>query len=634
MSSFDFELLMLKPTPQEDLEKGIPIHFSQPPSSDDIAPPVVDRNQLLQNLLPALSVEWPTKWASKMEHQPKKEASSETPKEDDEEPHSETKTETKSPPSEKKNDHALKAYNAHKDTVRGRLVIQQPGSPWICPQVALWEGKTHDVVCVYTPVSAATFWNQMTDKKDVEMQHWEYVSGSWLGTRDQPSNFRQLADVDQEAIHSQQMNQLKKKYPVLNHDDAVPGDSAVVILDDVEDFCEAVLDKNVAAVSLYNHLMSSNDIRIVALTQYPCYRKTEALVHLFNLLHGYKSTTTKHRRRLTKKSGRGIHRKTRRNTQIAAGVRQETLLLTDSVIDEKLVSPMIVLLDPKPLKQKDSFFHLERCELTTQQSNIYRHETDAARRRLCCTFALENRPKVVEVDDVTQQTLYQREMERIVDEQDVSVATLEKYSPKFLRVLQQIQKESKGGILVYTHSEMDGQLFRSMLEHNGVDRLVVLRTEADIEVLENDFPVYLMIAPTKDVWFTGSRRLEHIHAIHLLDIPPESWVQTLRIGRKVVKPKVHLYVSTFSQKVLIKSRKNDEPKSKLTQAEEDDGSELFKYCKKYLGDVPATITEDEHLLEELLTMDRDVHKILNKIGVDRKTSDLEQNRGGSQDKRS
>jgi len=612
--SFDFELLMLKPTPQE--EKGVSIFFPQTAgfAFNDFAP-LLDRKQLLQHLLPSLSMEWPAKMASKIPVGPHHiedhiEDHTEDHMEDHMEDHKEDHKEDQDPDLDaaKEKDSSTKAYQAHKDTVRGRLVIQAQGQPWICPHIALLEGKSDNLICVYSKVAHKTWWARIVDKNDAEMQFWEFISGTWHGTRDKPSNFRQLADVDQEAIHQQMLNELKKKYKLLDYKND-PGDSSVILLDDVEDFCESVLQKNVDAVRLYNHLMSSSDLRIVALTQYPCYRDPEALVHLFNLLHGHQRQKAKTRRLRSKG-----HRNTKRQTEAP-----RTTLLLDKLDDDdfvKKVSPMIV----KSVggdEQGIPFFRLERCEMTVQQWDIYRHETDAARQRMCCAFAMENRPKQLGVD-IVQQTLYERELVRIVDEQDVSLSTLETHSPKFLRVLQKIlekKDESKGGMVVFTSFEMEGQLFRSMLEHHGFDKekYVVLRTEADVVALEHTVLVYLMIAPTTDMWFTGSQRLENIHTIHLLDIPDQSWVQTLRIGRKSIrKPVVYLYVSTFSQKSLIKNHSVG-PKSKYTRQQDDDGSELYKYCKKYLGDVPSTVTADEQLLEELLTLDRIVHRVVTQI---------------------
>jgi hypothetical protein len=106
------------------------------------------------------------------------------------------------------------------------------------------------------------------------------------------------------------------------------------------------------------------------------------------------------------------------------------------------------------------------------------------------------------------------------------------------------------------------------------------------------------------MWCTGARRLDHVDAIHFLDIPEESWVQTLRIRRKVGNPaSAVIYVSSFSQSLMIQQKLGSKlgEKSQLTQAQgKDDGSDLYDYCKQYLGDAPATITVDEQLLEDLL----------------------------------
>jgi|LauGreDrversion2_3_1035106.scaffolds.fasta_scaffold00076_7 hypothetical protein len=634
--SFDFELLMLKPTPVQ--EKGISIFFSPHNSNGVDTPlPVVDRKQLLQHLLPSLSMEWPAKLASKLpvDKNPPKEGKVVEMKEEEKEV--KENANGKAIPSE---------YQSHKDTVRGRLVIQAPGNPWICPHIALLEGTSDKVVCVYSKVAEKTWWGQILDEKDAEMQFWEYVSGGWNGSRDKPSNFRQLADVDQDAIREQMLNELKKKYKLLRYnEDAVPGDasSSVVLLDDVEDFCESVVQKNVDAVRLYNHLMSSADLRIVALTQYPCYRDPGSLVHLFNLLHGYveTSSSSSHKRFTKQQRGGGApttrttKRRHRKEKQAPQHTTKSVLLFPQQTLPNDFyerVKHMIVVLSTDAAGPLEPV--LERCEMTEQQYQLYRHASDDdLQRRKCCTFALDQ-PLLVrkkeEVEDVVQQALYEREVARIVDEQDVSVPTLEKCSPKFLRALKNIQQhKGKGSIAVFTPFEVEGQLFRSMLEKNGFQsteedssedatrkRVVVLRSEEDVVRQDRSVPqIYLIVSPSDDMWYTGSSRLV-VDAIHLLDIPDETWVQTLRICRKFAAPfaenraklSIVVYLSTFSQSMLVKHKLLDQ-KSKLTQeSQEKDGSELYRYCQHYLGDAPATITADQQLLEELFVKNHVIFK--------------------------
>ena len=624
--SFDFELLMLKPTPQQDLEHGVSIHFLEPPPTTASAVSV-DRKEIMQQILPSLHLELPQKFAPRTTKPPPihpavtQRGTSPLP------------PVTFSPHQKEKATAAAAAaaasiaapYHAHKDTVRGRLVITSAGSPWICPEVArLEEANAGDkIVVVYTPVSDATWWKHMLDKSEAEMHYWENVSGSWQGSRDKPSNFRLLADVDQDAVLDHMLNAVQRKYRRLNYaSDAVPGDAAIVILDDVEDFCDAIVQKNVEAVHLYNHLMASPDIRIVALSQYPCYRDpAAALPILFNLLHGISSSsksfrTTTRQEQDTKKS-----RKTKRRQ------KQQQTWLFDTTLTKlpedfyKRVSPMIVMLDPTTTTQlaAAAAAAVEKCPMTEQQLQLYRHETDAVRRRMCCTFAIETPTTEPPRDDargkIIQETL---SLSRIVDDQDLSVPSLEKFSPKFLRVLHHCRERGKGGsIVVYTNYEVHGQLFRSMLEKNGFglddpkQRFVVLRTERDVENLATDDPcqIYLMIASSSsvdndDMWCTGAQRLDHVDAIHFLDIPEESWVQTLRIRRKVGNPaSAVIYVSSFSQSLMIQQKLGSKlgEKSQLTQAQgKDDGSDLYDYCKQYLGDAPATITVDEQMLEDLL----------------------------------
>lgn len=654
--SFDFELLMLKPTPQQDLEHGISIHFSQPLDHDEKEVPLLDRKQLMETLLPSLGVEWPTKMVSKMSSQTPIPMIQQEPEEPDEPEDS-----SSSPPDAsssttllhlEKNTRVAKAYQSHKDTVRGRLVIQSPGKPWICPQIALLEGESHpdSVICIYTPVSEKKWFDAIGETRDAEMQFWEYVSGYWQGTRDKPSNFRQLATVDQEAIQDQMLNTLKNKYKHINllEEEAVvlPGESSVIILDDVENFCDAVLQKHVESVRLYNHFMALDGVRIVALTQYPCYRDPESLVLLFNLLHGYissdvlsssassKKSTTVHAARKNPKG-----KKTRRNKSKVKVFQQKDLQPPQRVLlsqlpppneFNQLVSHMILLLDDAPYRSnKDSFFKLEQCEMTESQYELYQEETDAVMQRKCCTFAIPN-PKLSKNshrdENVIEQTLYEQELARIVQDQDVSVSFLEKYSPKFLRVLKKIQKEEKEGkkIMVFTHVELHGQLFCSMLEHHGFSeegqqpQFVVVRTEGDFEKTLPSTTIYVIISSTTmDLWNTGAKRIKDLDTIHLLDIPEESWVQTLRIRRKVVNVSatVHLYVSTFSQTFLVKHRKiKNGLKRKLT-SDAVDGSELDKYCRQYLGgdEVDALITADEQLLEDLLVFDDNSFKYVKEL---------------------
>lgn len=647
--SFDFELLMLKPTPQQDLEHGISIHFSQPLDHDEKEVPLLDRKQLMETLLPSLGVEWPTKMVSKMSSQTPIPILQQEPVETQDSPPDASSTTLLHL---EKNTRVAKAYQSHKDTVRGRLVIQPPGKPWICPQIALLEGESHpdSVICVYTPVSEKKWFDAIGETRDAEMQFWEYVSGYWQGTREKPSNFRQLANVDQEAIQDQMLNTLKNKYKHINllEEEAVvlPGESSVIILDDVENFCDAVLQKHVESVRLYNHFMALDGVRIVALTQYPCYRDPESLVLLFNLLHGYISSdlllsSKKSTVHAARKNPKG--KKTRRNKSKVKVFQQEDLQPQQRVLlsqlpppneFNKLVSHMILLLDDAPYRSnKESFFKLERCEMTESQYELYQQETDAVMQRKCCTFAIPN-PTLSKnshrEDNVIEQTLYEQELARIVQDQDVSVSFLEKYSPKFLRVLKKIQKEEKEGkkVMVYTHFELHGQLFCFMLEHHGFStteegqqpKFVVVRTEGDLEktLPSTSTTIYVIISTTMDLWNTGAQRIKDLDTIHLLDIPEESWVQTLRIGRKVVNlsATVHLYVSTFSQTFLVKHRRSKNGLKRKLTSDAADGSELDKYCRQYLGDevdATTTITADEQLLEDLLVFDDNSFKYVNEL---------------------
>ena len=645
--SFDFELLMLKPTPQQDLEHGVSIHFLKPPpTTASVVPSSVDRKEIMQQILPSLHLELPQKFAPRTKPPPINPAAVTSPL-----PPVTTKPSSGPTPHQKEKTAAATAasiaapYHAHKDTVRGRLVITSAGSPWICPEVArLEEANAGDkIVVVYTPVSDATWWKHMFDKSEAEMHYWENVSGSWLGSRDKPSNFRLLADVDQDAVLDHMLNAVQRKYRRLNYaSDAVPGDAAIVILDDVEDFCDAIVQKNVEAVHLYNHLMASPDIRIVALSQYPCYRDpAAALPILFHLLAASAaappsttSSSSKHRTTTRQEQDTKKNRKTKRRRRLQNTTKTSWLLFDTKMPDDfcKQVSPMIVMLDPTTTTKLAAATSVEKCPMTEQQLQLYRHETDAVRRRMCCTFAIETPtptpttepPRDDARSKIIQETL---SLARIVDDQDVSVPSLEKYSPKFLRVLHHCRNgnHKEGSIVVYTNYEVHGQLFRSMLEKNGFgldhddpkQRFVVLRTERDVENLATDEPcqIYLMIASSSvdndDMWCSGAQRLDHVDAIHFLDIPEESWVQTLRIRRKVGNPaSAVIYVSSFSQSLMIQQKLGSKlgEKSQLTQVQQgkdDDGSDLHHYCKQYLGDVPATITVDEQMLEDLLVQNHD-----------------------------
>ena len=564
---------MMKLTPQRDLEHGVTLHF-QSGRNDTIAwgQHVHDRNALLQHVV--LPVENAARKVvvpkEKREEQKKEEQKEEEQKKEEQ---TEEQRQCMTTSGLKDVEKMKRKYELHHtDQFRGRLVYQQPGPTWLTPWIALWESQHRPQkgpIFVCTDVSENVWYKQLEKSVQDEFtqHHWTRQGGEedrkWCGKEDKPSNYVQLSDEDQESVRQQLFQELRGRYRVLPYASLSATDfslttsgSCVVILDDVENWCDRIVHKHVDAVRLYNVLMSHANMRIVAVTQFPCFRNTEALVHVFNLLRGQKLLGLRqqqHQKPKKTRMNRNATKKNKTKKVYATPLFGASGLPKDVSEFQKMVAPMVLSFKTKDELELD----VVRCEMSDYQAECYLKKKDGEEKLQCCNFALEKRPQQPSSSDIADQVLYEREIAQLVDAQE-PVQHLEKQSPKFSRVLEKLATDDKNKEtchVVYTRFDVEGALFRKVLEHCGFSS-TTNEAHQDAKVEEyrkKNVVVYLVIH--RDMSLTGEMvETKHVQHVHILESPAESLVELHRVVRCASDstPLVHVYIATSSQTLLAK----------------------------------------------------------------------------------
>jgi hypothetical protein len=593
------EQLMIKPTAMQGIKDGITLKFAGPALKEAV--PSINRAEFLSHLV--LPVEYPLKMSSKMpssKHEEKDVPANNQDEEDMQEKKkekAEDMQEEKQEEEEKKNHAFLKRIQEEiKGHTSSFLIYQKPGSSWICADVVLALGYLKVLVDTAVPDDV---WFQELQKHDPDKVNQQVNSD----IAEEPGfAFRRLATVDQDAIKQQVANDDARfeRLDLSNIPNPLP---PVIVLENVEDFCHKVaVIKDPPSMRLYQALVESVDTRIVALTQFPCYQSPAALKTLETLLS---------RERLQEKTTIPPRRKTRRKK---GSVRNKTHTLQPS----RSHSIIKVLYDDSESMPKQLPLQVEKCEMSKFQ--IQQYHGDEIEKESSCNFALEKRPfppGEKQGDDIVQRTLYEREVERIVEAQDVSVAALEKHCPKYLRLLEKLKQDGGGNHLVYTrHDDLEGKLLCAMLKHHGLDFVTLPAAEQE-EV--PDSKIYIFLGTTGIL-----PRLKEVDFVHVMEPPAESLVQMDRIvavachagsRSKTVTPVV--YVSTVSQKVLTLYGEKKWEKSVLTKAmatpssADKGGQRLQLYCETYLGgDMPSVVTLEESVLENMLVKDYENNRLI------------------------
>ena len=578
---------MMKLAPQRDLEHGVTLHF-QSGRNDNIAwgQHVHDRNALLQHVvLPVENAARKVVVPKEKKENPREEEQKEEEPREEEQKEEQRQCVTTTTSGLKDVEKMKRKYELHHtDQVRGRLVYQQPGPTWLTPWIALWESQNRPQkgpIFVCTDVSENVWYKQLEKSVQDELtqHHWTRQGGAedrkWCGKEDKPSNYVQLSDEDQESVRQQLFQELRGRYRVLPYASLSATDlslttstsgSCVVILDDVENWCDRIVRKNVDAVRLYNVLMSHANMRIVAVTQFPCFRDTEALVLVFNLLRGLPQLPvkkTRMNRNTTKKNNKT--KKAKVSTMFGASG-----LPKDVSEFQKMVAPMVLSFKTKDEVELD----VVRCEMSAHQAECYLQKglsdrytpkpvrflqkTDAEEKLQSCNVALEKRPQPPTFSsDIADQVLYEREIAQLVDAQEPAQC-LEKQSPKFSRVLEKLATDDKNKEtchVVYSRFDVEGALFRKVLEHYGFSSSTK-EAHQDAKVEEyrkKNVVVYLVIH--RDMSMTGEMvETKHVQHVHILESPAESLVELHRVVRCASdsRPLVHVYIATSSQTLLAK----------------------------------------------------------------------------------
>ena len=640
-STFSVDHLMVRPSPMQDMKDGLQISYSNNGVDEMIlAKPDAgfDRQAFLLSL--SLPIEQPPQQISRMnkKQQQHTEENKYLQNENSNLEDTQSSSTVVAPTcNSKRNDLLIQKYLATTDAPRrGRLVFYDARTPWLCPHLLLAEASKQQpqndaTICVLTAVPESVWWKQLQECQVTYTKlHWEFIDGKWQSSEDRPSNYRQLASVDQDAIQQYIGHQLRSKFQLIDSSYNLPSGSVpppFIIIDRVEDLCDQItVQKNVDAVRLYNALMESPSTRIVALSQSPCYRDLSALKLLLNLLHGYcedtgvkKKGVKPTRRRLKDDNAR---RKTRR-LNLTHGTSQagkHRLLFPDRLPKDfgefkNIIKPLIYC-DDAAAATKIPEFDIERCEMSQYQFDQYsklslseeRHDAFLSLR--CCNYALPlglNRP--LPSGELVSDTLYTRECERIVDEigahrkEGVAATLLEKYSPKYARVIERIVKEEKdSNHLIYTRYDLEGEIFRSFLLQQTED-LVVLREGDASENLDEESRIQLIIGD-----IPATVRKETVDVVHVLEPPDESLVQLQRVLQLCPRAKkAFVYVSTVSQKLLhgliSSDKKTLQLKSHLPTKETGKSPliHILNQDQLYLGEelsVDRSITLEEKLLED------------------------------------
>lgn len=672
---FSVEHLMIRPTPMEEMKDGISISFASdasPPKKEEDVVPKVDRDAFLLGV--SLPVEPLAKLPSKMP--PKKKVEEEKEKKHEGEEKGEQKEK------EKEKTHDVAAYQKTKDddTYRGRLVFYEQGR-WMCPHIVLTEAaddgkddeeKKKTTICVFSKVPDAVWLKELrlASQKDPFKLHWEFEAGQWKSSTDRPSNYRQLAMEDQDAIQQSIEEELRSKFKRIDWsqewESPLP---PLIVIDDVEDFCdEIVVNKNANAVKLYNELMESTNTKIVAVSSSPCYRDPAALALLFNLLRGFQGIAaaaavptkkTRHR----KKRG---ERKTRMKREPSSEKEQRLMLFPKNMLPKdvvefgKEVSPMVTYFASK---SGDVEYTIERCEMSPHQFQQYvkcRNEEEDTQHKMekgdddddvhflserCCNYAVDKRPLEIgrmQADSVqkgqfacardgapsksvqkgqfaapslqegaprksVQKTLYEREVGRLVDE-CVKNKDLEKFSPKYARVLKRIQESEKNMThIVYTRYDLEGEIFKKIVQ-NGVDRKDGHLEQNDVD--RRDGAVHVVM---NDLAIPASADAETT-VVHILEPPDESMVQIKRVLRGASYPtKVFIYVSTISQKLLMSSAATTAQNKWKIKSANKSWSKNSMMNELYLGETPEIITSDEFLLERALLREQEYEPFVDQM---------------------
>lgn len=556
---------MLKLSPQRDLEHGVTLHF-QSGRNEHIAcgQHVHDRNALLQHVvLPVENAARKVVVPKEKEEEPREEEPREKEPREEEQKEEERQCVTTS--GLKDVEKMKRKYEMHVDKFRGRLVYQQPGPTWLTPWIALWERPQQGPIFVCTDVSENVWYKQLEESVQDELtqHHWTRQGGEedrkWCGKEDKPSNYVQLSDEDQESVRQQLFQELRGRYRVFSYASLsaaeLPSTSGcVVILDDVENWCDRIVRKHVDAVRLYNVLMSHANMRIVAVTQFPCFRNTEALVHVFNLLRGQKLLGLRqqqHQKPKKTRMNRNATKKNKTKKVYTTPLFGASGLPKDVSEFQKMAAPMVLSFKTKDELELD----VVRCEMSDYQAECYLKKKDGEEKLQCCNFALEKRPQQPSSSDIADQVLYEREIAQLVDAQE-PVQHLEKQSPKFSRVLETLaDAEKEIGHVVYSRFDVEGALFRKVLEHDGFSSTTKEeQPEAKVEEYrKKNVAVYLVVH--RDMSLTGELRgIKNVQHVHVLESPAESLVELHRVVRCASDstPLVHVYIATSSQTLLAK----------------------------------------------------------------------------------
>jgi hypothetical protein len=223
---------------------------------------------------------------------------------------------------------------------RGLLIYHGLGSGKTCTSIAVAEGmKSEKQIIIMTPASLkSNFFSEIkkcgddiyrknqqwikvsvTEKKDASQINKviglddEYIldNGVWLGKKNGDGKiFKDLSPVEQIEVDKQLDLMIRKKYNDINYNGLNgrklneltdngkinPFDNKVVIVDEAHNFVSRIVNKvkkpDSLSYSLYDYLMSAQNVKIVFLTGTPIINYPNEIAILFNMLRGYIKTWT------------------------------------------------------------------------------------------------------------------------------------------------------------------------------------------------------------------------------------------------------------------------------------------------------------------------------------------------------
>ena len=219
---------------------------------------------------------------------------------------------------------------------RGLLLFHGLGSGKTCSSIAIAEGmKSGKRIIVMTPASLRMNFIEELKKCGDELYHknqfWEFIDttvepeltdtlshvlslsvefirktgGAWMVNMQKTSNFDELDSNQKKSLNAQLNEMISNKYTFINYNGmrkshlAVltqsgkinPFDNAVVIIDEAHNFVSRIVNKlgkgnDTLSGSLYEYLMTAQDVKIVLLSGTPIINYPNEIAILFNILRG------------------------------------------------------------------------------------------------------------------------------------------------------------------------------------------------------------------------------------------------------------------------------------------------------------------------------------------------------------